>query len=91
MQRDDNPYVGDAQSIRLTHGELEHVHHVVDDRRAMNSEHVIRFAQPHERNSVAENIDPTTATVFFQYTDDSDPYGERESVGKDSSISLWGA
>jgi hypothetical protein len=40
------------------------------------SEHVTRFALPHEREQVARRINAVTATVFFVYAQTLDPYGD---------------
>lgn len=48
---------------RATHGRISSVERNVD-----------RFAQPGERKTVGERIDPESAFVFFIYTQTFDPY-----------------
>lgn len=86
MPQNDNAHLDDDHEIHLTNDELNHAHRAVDDLRAITSEHAIRFAHPHERDSVAEGLDPTTATVFFQYAEADDPYGEYDLRDKANCI-----
>jgi hypothetical protein len=81
----DNP-PPEPVTVRLTEEEMKHVERVVKNRRASINEHTTRLAQPHERDNVAERIDPATAVVFFEYAEMSDPYGEHRVPNEESCI-----